>query len=912
MSLEPESLPAKPVHHRPPTPGTEKALYGIALTCGIPSCSEPLYRWDPAANKHFLNSRVAHIHARSEGGPRWDAAMSEADNRSYENLIPMCERHASQIDITPDLYPPDQLREWKQRQAEERERAVAWLSETGDASGQSQLTFSFDEFIEQLLAVVPPSTRSRSRAEALELAGRESLSRSIVRLRSTPADRKDAVLAWNAGRTDPVVNVPKGSLRVLVAPMGTGKSEEAERWWSEGLTRAWTNDDMAIPLWLQAREIGPSLFTKVRELLGGDPEGPCRIVLDELDVLDPRQADHLLDDARRLVLTWPQLSVLATTRPGAGTAPDSERLDIEAWSVKRGLDLLRVVVNSQFIGAGELEIRQLLTSPLQIHALGSRLCAGGDAKVSTSELLAGLADSIIEREHPDASAHVWANLTDLAVQLLDSRGPVRAASFGQRHLLWEMEKTGLVVRENGRLRFALALFEQHFAAQALKSGDVGFDAVAGPGRFPRWRYAIAFAMETSTAKAADAHMIALARANPAAASWVLEQLTEGEIEGSPCHTELLADGPERSRCVAGQLRSAVEGWLAGLGDLGPYLELHYGERMAPWAVGVAGDRVSLGQPYEGTFQEEIVVLDDLNLWSHDRPRFRVRSGFPLPQGRLARWYWARERLRKPLTELMERRILPVPHSSPLAIERAWHLGGIVMTMAGHRSSPAEIPLDALRPVVDGLAQQAARAVHSRWGNPGGWGFDSGDVYWLRDYLEYLQADTVRNPRPLRDQSETRGFVWRAYSPELTRSITAAALHDALIGYRELVEANFPGYADSFELYRAMPIRAEGSIVVPHPEDVDAWFATVEYCLYAAASGDRGAPDVQISIIQEPHQFHIPWPAEDDTEPDHRPLRSLTQVLSTHLARQATNLAYSWLTDDLTALGWLARSPVYID
>ncbi|MGW4897514.1 hypothetical protein ACWEQL_35480 [Kitasatospora sp. NPDC004240] len=760
---------------------------------------------------------------------------------------------------------------------------------------------------------VPPSLRSRSRTEALEVAGRESLSRSTMRLRSTPAERKGAVLAWMAGRTDPVVDVPEGSLRVLLAPMGAGKSEEAERWWSQGLTRAWTNDEAAIPLWLQAREIGPSLFTKVREGLGGDPDGACRIVLDELDALTPQQADHFLDDARRLVLTWPRLSVLATTRPGAGTVQDSERLGIEPWSVQQGLDLLRVVVDSQFIGAGEGEMRQLLTSPLQVHALGGRLRAGGDAKVSTSELLAGLADSIIEREHPDASAEVWASMVDLAVQLLDSRGPVRAVSFRQRHLLWDMEKTGLVVRENGLLRFALALFEQHFAAQALKSGDVGFDAVAGPGRFPRWRYAIAFAVETSTAQEADAHMVTLARANPAAASWVLEQLAEEEIEGSPWRTGPVADGPERSRSVAGQLRGAVEGWLAGLGDLGPHLELHYGGRVAPWAIGVAGDRVSLGQPYEGVFQEEIVVLDDPNLWSHERPRFRVRSGFPLPRGRLARWYWARERLRKPLTELIEKRILPVPHSSPLAAERAWHLGRMVMAMAGHRSSPAKIPLDTLRPVVDGLAQHAARAVHSRWDGPGGrWGFESGDVYWLHDHLEHVQADTMPNPRPLPDQTDTRGFVWRAYSPELTRSITAAALHDALIGYRELVEVNFPGYVDSFELYRAMPVRVAGSVLMPHPEDAEAWCATVEYCLHPSSSGVPGDLDVQIGVVEEPHHFHLPWPAEDDSEPDHRPFRSGPQVLSTHLARQATNWAYSWLANDLAALGWLTGSPTYID
>lgn len=50
---------------------------------------KPLYRVSDETGEYILNSRVAHIHARSENGPCWSAEMSEDDNRDASNLIPL-------------------------------------------------------------------------------------------------------------------------------------------------------------------------------------------------------------------------------------------------------------------------------------------------------------------------------------------------------------------------------------------------------------------------------------------------------------------------------------------------------------------------------------------------------------------------------------------------------------------------------------------------------------------------------------------------------------------------------------------------------------------------------------------------------------------------------------------------------
>jgi hypothetical protein len=60
--------------HRMPTGATVKELYGTALVCAFPECDEPLFREKPRGADRSLNSRVAHIAARSEGDPRWDGS----------------------------------------------------------------------------------------------------------------------------------------------------------------------------------------------------------------------------------------------------------------------------------------------------------------------------------------------------------------------------------------------------------------------------------------------------------------------------------------------------------------------------------------------------------------------------------------------------------------------------------------------------------------------------------------------------------------------------------------------------------------------------------------------------------------------------------------------------------------------
>jgi len=172
---------------------------------------------------------------------------------------------------------------------------------------------------------------------------------------------------------------------------------------------------------------------------------------------------------------------------------------------------------------------ELLESPLSVLALAARLNAGGDAQVSRLQLLSDLAGTIIRLRHSaQATNETWHDLARLAVSLLQGSGRVRAASLGTEPRVRHLTATDLVVNDGGFLTFALPVFEQHFGAQAIAASVVTLESAASPATFPRWRYAIAFAVSTSEAPVQEQLMIRLARVNPAAALWVLGEVAPGD------------------------------------------------------------------------------------------------------------------------------------------------------------------------------------------------------------------------------------------------------------------------------------------------------------------------------------------------------------------------------------------------
>lgn len=96
-----------------------KLLWGLAAArCSYPSCRVTLViaatQQDPAATL----GEMAHIHAHSKGGPRYNASLAANVVDSYNNLILLCGIHHNTIDGQPNSYTAADVQKWKDQHEE--------------------------------------------------------------------------------------------------------------------------------------------------------------------------------------------------------------------------------------------------------------------------------------------------------------------------------------------------------------------------------------------------------------------------------------------------------------------------------------------------------------------------------------------------------------------------------------------------------------------------------------------------------------------------------------------------------------------------------------------------------------------------------------------------------------------------
>ncbi|TAA41801.1 ABC-three component system protein [Corallincola spongiicola] len=79
--------------------------------CAAPDCSNQLV----ARDEKSIISKICHIEAASEEGPRFNDLMSDDDRRAYDNLILLCDECHIIIDNkdNEDDFPVSLLKEWK-------------------------------------------------------------------------------------------------------------------------------------------------------------------------------------------------------------------------------------------------------------------------------------------------------------------------------------------------------------------------------------------------------------------------------------------------------------------------------------------------------------------------------------------------------------------------------------------------------------------------------------------------------------------------------------------------------------------------------------------------------------------------------------------------------------------------------
>jgi len=106
----------KPTSIMEPPLKTLKRLFALSRNrCAFPICATPIVEVSG-----IVTGIVCHISARSKGGPRYIAELSDEQRHAYANLMLLCARHSKLIDSDPAQYTIEVLSNMKERH-EQRE-----------------------------------------------------------------------------------------------------------------------------------------------------------------------------------------------------------------------------------------------------------------------------------------------------------------------------------------------------------------------------------------------------------------------------------------------------------------------------------------------------------------------------------------------------------------------------------------------------------------------------------------------------------------------------------------------------------------------------------------------------------------------------------------------------------------------
>jgi hypothetical protein len=509
--------------------------------------------------------------------------------------------------------------------------------------------------------------------------------------------------------------------------------------------------------------------------------------------------------------------------------------------------------------------------------------------VTSAEGVTGIPE-VIDRVVADVVSrenfNLFPRLRLLAVEAIRAGGSVDPARIASADVAAKIRNSPLVVTAGRKCGFALATFEQWFAAQAILDDVVGMDEVlASMETFNRWRYVLAIIAATADPARADTVLAAVARWNPGAASWMVNETRAGGL------TRAFPDvGQQDWESVGLRIRTAMQAWLEGLGPLANCFwatrEFGVGFDDVTVAVGIGPYRLLVwwlvsneipGHPLPAVV-EESVLGPGLPRRSHHMVTFDV------PTAINGIWEITRDYLAGNLTRSFVARALEIGRQNHgVASEEARVLKAAARAM---QNAPpgftGNLDIERLYPAADIAPSQA---------NPLG-GYTTETMYRyavavidaaLRCYVELGNWVTPRFDRALalRGLMPVEFFGTMFYDPDRERSPYE------FFGLRE------PGFSWLFRPLGGRP----GTAINPADNRISL-----------TINDDARAEEMTADESLHYTGFRRYVEANPVYEPFAGSFTSTHGRMDIFDRTPATRLAIRWLWDDLKALGFLKGSP----
>jgi hypothetical protein len=887
-------------------------LEAIGLALSAISAVSPLFKASP---RDETEARIRSAYDESlkslRSEPRWSEI--EPIDESFLTRESNWQRILEEaLGLNSPLTPEDlDLSRFDHREPDDPSLAGAFLNAFHEAVARDAVLSTLAT-VKRTAATVERTLGSEpSRRALLEEAIADSRKRIIVGLLAAGIPTEAALSlaeALPSRRPLPGGALAPGTVRVLVAPVGAGKSAAAEGAFQQA-TRTALGDPAALPIWLDSRTITrSSLFDQVRDRVVrlGNPDPFClTLIVDGLDELDTEHAERVLDESRALAAT-DRAAVLLTTRPLPLSVRSDEWVDLPHLSKAETLSLVS-------LGAGRVlrewdmaqwpdSIREAAVLPLFALLTGLWLRDNPFAPATTAELV----DHLVRRAlKGQGDSRTYAE-SERWLMVLAAQSTAAGSTIAQRDLphvgdLDPLLHSGLVMASDGNVGFVLALLREWFAARALLTGAARVeDLVAHPDSLSRWRGAL---------------RVLLGVAPTAFIHEVLKQLVVvdpglvGElVESGASRFSRSGAGPSLpDALVAGTLvREATVAFHDALGELGEIVTpTDENGSVSAFGAYVDDPMLSIAWYREPPQGQQVVAMarEQLRL---DGPggleRTHILTAAPGSSPAWP-WLWAHEEIKRTLTQIFKSGA-PVLDGGPITEEAVWASAKMVQGR-GWNTDPVSVA-DLIRQMGNLPGPEDASWVGSS-------ACISQPILVLRPALEKMQAEgteTILPPWPL---SDTRPdgkstYVWDWFSPEQLRSRVECVYSGALEAYErlstgllaplsphlrravlspvhlrfylELSEEGWPGPGGTWHLL-PLPQGSKSYATVEIVEERPSWEALSAEARQAA-EGRADLTGVAVGNVT-------------------------STIIHVFGKRPITKVCYQWLVDDLALIHWTEKN-----
>lgn len=691
--------------------------------------------------------------------------------------------------------------------------AAVALADPGDAAllKESWARSRHDELLRHL-AQLTAARPLLNRADRGELLLAQSSARRRRRLAALGVT-EDQVAGALGALDSSAPAIEPGKLVIIVGSFGSGKSELAETWMRQRVADYVNEASEAVPVWLHASDLSHRAIEESLSQHANHNE-PCAIVVDGLDEVDGQVASRIVDRVGVFVETRARSVALLTSRHGV--LPESkEQQSWDGVSADQARSLVETVSGKNH---ATWDWNPLLIESVRrpFFAIGAGVLLAEGAKASSQ---ADLVRRLVERALAAPSSadpsvrnsELFQLLVRAAVALVTSGGISDGLTFQQRQ---QARATRLISGTEGTVEFALPMFQQWFAAQALLSQDgLLRDAMSDPRSFDRWRWSMSIAgLSAQSAEEFDAFALLLMQANPGAAAWVLDQISSARGWPSRDANEFVNPSTAGARVLL-----ATRSWINATGVLAPAL---FPIASADQPISL---RVSVRGGVVGTSWDRVVPTSDTVV--DLSPGFDVRndnSWLVYAEGGAIRgheWPWARtqDHVAKAMSKAIANAYRLGPVGGVWHIESRYRLARIV---ANDRTMFFR-PLDrlAIAKRVGELLSIVEDPEHTRF-VLGGSEVEGHDLIDLAEWVESIDAPTIQRPLPSPDQDLQTGWVWSAYSDEGLLKFVAEAYGQACVAYDE---ARSVALAElSWSMGTASPAEFGVVAIVEPPDLAEGW------------------------------------------------------------------------------------------